>query len=185
MEMMLNQVRLSFPELFVPTTVQGMGKPKYRAVFLVPADSPLKKKIDAAVKAVAVEKWGAKANAVLANVINDPKSCCWQDGAKKEYDGYQGQWALSASKEQAKGRPLVLDADKTPLTESDGRPYAGCYVNAKVGFWCQDNQFGKGVRCELLGVQFAKDGDAFTAGGTADVDEFDVVSEGSDAADLV
>jgi hypothetical protein len=30
-----------------------------------------------------------------------------------------------------------------------------------IRVWPQDNSFGRGVRCELMGVQFAKDGDAF------------------------
>jgi hypothetical protein len=39
--------------------------------------------------------------------------------------------------------------------------YGGCYVNAAVSPWVQDNQFGRAVRCNLIAVQFAKDGDSF------------------------
>ena len=41
-----------------------------------------------------------------------------------------------------------MDRDRSPLTEKDSKPYAGCYVNAKLQLWTQDNQHGKGIRCE-------------------------------------
>jgi hypothetical protein len=72
-----------------------------------------------------------------------------------------------------KVRPLVLDRDKSPLTQSDGRPYAGCYVNGSIELWCQDNAYGKRINATLRGVQFYKDGEAFAGGGSATADEFD------------
>ena len=71
-----------------------------------------------------------------------------------------------------------------PLTAADGRPYAGCYVIANVELWAQDNNYGKRINASLRGVQFLRDGDAFSGGGAASEDEFDEV-EGSDAGDLV
>jgi hypothetical protein len=44
--------------------------------------------------------------------------------------------------------------------------YGGCYVNAAVKPWLQDNKFGKGVRCDLVAVQFFADGPAFGGGET-------------------
>lgn len=188
-ELKLTNVRLSFPELFEATQVQGQGPKKYRAVFLVPEDSPLKKQVDSVIREIAREKWGerwkSKFDANLAAILGDPKGCCWQDGARKEYQGYEGQWALSTGRDESKGRPLVIDANRAPLTPQDGKPYAGCYVNAKVQLWVQENQHGKGIRCELQGVQFVRHGDAFTAGGRATVEDFEDVDEGADAADLV
>jgi hypothetical protein len=71
----------------------------------------------------------------------------------------------------------VIDRDKTPLTSADGRPYAGCFVNASVELWAQDNNFGKRINASLRGVQFFKDGDAFSGGGAASDDEFDSVED--------
>ena len=70
-------------------------------------------------------------------------------------------------------RPMVIGTDRAPLTEDDGKPYAGCYVNAIVELWGQDNQFGKRVNANLLAVQFVKDGTPFGNGVTASVDDFD------------
>ena len=112
-----------------------------------------------------------------------PKVCYWS-GDTKEYDGYAGQMALTAKRQESKGRPLVIDKDKSPLTEADGKPYAGCYVNASVEIWAQENKYGKTLRCELLGLQFAADGDAFSAGSVADEADFDDLSDSGDADDL-
>jgi hypothetical protein len=78
----------------------------------------------------------------------------------------------------------VLDRDKTPLVQADGRPYSGCYVNASVEFYAYDNN-GKGIAATLKGVQFFKDGDAFTGGGVASPDDFDDLStEGEETHDF-
>ena len=69
--------------------------------------------------------------------------------------------------------------------EPSGRPYAGCYVNAVLEFWAQDNKFGKRVNATLMGVQFFRDGDAFSGGGAASDDDFDDVTSGADAGGFV
>jgi len=67
-----------------------------------------------------------------------------------------------------------LNKDKSPVVEADGVIYSGCYVNAIIDLWAQDNQFGKRINATLLGVQFAYDGDAFASGGSGvSVDDFD------------
>jgi hypothetical protein len=180
--MKLTDVRLSFPTLFTAETVNGQGEPKYGAQFLVPAGSPLRKQIDEEITRVAVAKWGAKAAAILKANEGIPQKHCFTDGAKRTYDGYEGMWALSAGRPEKKGPPLRYDRQKNLLDTDTGVLYAGCYVNASVSFWCQDNQHGKAVRCELLGVQFFRDGDSFGGGSRPNPDDFDDISEGADAA---
>ena len=75
----------------------------------------------------------------------------------------------------------MIDVNKSPLTEQHGKPYSGCYVNAFVEFWTQDNNYGKRVNATLLGVQFYRDGESFSGGGVADTDDFDDLT----AEDLV
>jgi hypothetical protein len=41
-----------------------------------------------------------------------------------------------------------------------------------VDIWAQENKFGKGVRAQLLGVQFVKDGEAFRKTSKASEDDF-------------
>lgn len=183
MKVKLQNVRLSFPDLFTAVQFQGTGPFNYRASFLFAPDSQAKKDLDAAIKAVAAEKWGKKADAILAGILPNPQKCCLVDGNTKEYDGYEDMFALSASKKQESGRPLIIDRDKTPLGVADGKPYAGCYVNATVEIWAQDNDFGKAMRAELTAVQFAKDGDAFAGGAQGSEEDFDDLSADAETDD--
>jgi len=67
------------------------------------------------------------------------------------------------------------------LTENDNRIYAGCYVNAIVVLWAQNNNYGKRINANLLGVQFVADGSPFGDGGTsAGVDDFDAFGDNGD-----
>lgn len=174
MKIKLNNVRLAFPELFEPTQVSGQGAFKYRGNFLIPKSrTDLIEEIKAGIKHVIGEKWGNKdIDKIYNSICNNPNRFCLRDGDSKEYDGYAGNLYLSASN---KSRPLVIDRNTSPLTAQDGRPYSGCYVNATVEFYGYDNN-GKGVSASLRGVQFSRDGDAFTGGGVASVEEFDDLS---------
>ena len=169
MEIKLKNVRLSFPDLFVARPFKAGDPPKFKATFLVPKDSPLVKEIEAAILAVAKEKWPKDHAKVLASVRGNANRFCFQDGDTKTYDGYEGMMAFSAIN---KARPTVIDRDREPLTEGDGKPYAGCYVNAIVDIFAYDDS-GNGISASLGGVQFVKDGEAFAGGRPASADAFD------------
>jgi len=183
MRIQLKNVRAAFLNaLFEAKTVNGEGKPAFSATFLLSPDDPQVKTINAAIESVAKEKWGAKAEAILKQMRAQDKLCLHDGDLKATYEGFPGMLYVSS---RSNTRPLVIDTDKSPLTESDGRPYSGCYVNASLELWAQDNNYGKRVNAQLRGVQFYKDGDAFAGGGAASEDEFDDVSEGATADDLV
>lgn len=183
MKIQLKNVRAAFLNaLFEAKTVNGEGKPAFSATFLLDPADPQVKTIEAAIEAVAKEKWGAKAEAILKQMRAQDKLCLHDGDLKANYDGFPGNLYVSS---RSNTRPLVIDADKSPLAESDGRPYSGCYVNASLELWAQDNNYGKRVNAQLRGVQFFKDGDAFAGGGAASEDEFDDVTEGATADDLV
>jgi len=170
MKIKLNNVRLSFPQLFEATTVNGEGKPAFSAAFLINPKDPQVAAINAAIDAVAKEKWGAKAEANLKAMRAADKVCLHSGDLKSNYDGFEGNLYISSRNPM---RPLVIDVNKSPLTEQDGKPYAGCFVNASIELWAQDNNYGKRVNATLMGVQFYKDGESFTGGGVADTDDFD------------
>jgi hypothetical protein len=44
--------------------------------------------------------------------------------------------------------------------------YGGCRVNAAIKPWLQDNKHGRGIRCDLIAVQFAADDTPFGEGAT-------------------
>lgn len=177
MIIMITNARLTFPDIWKPTAFEQGQELKYKAGFLVPkANTKLMKDIEAGILHVAREAWKDKAAAELKNIRNVPNKFFLLDGDSKSYDGYADAWCINASN---KKRPTIKDRDNSPLTEADGRPYAGCYVNASVEIWAQDNKWGKAIRASLRGIQFVKDGDAFTAGTVAKDDEFEDLGAGA------
>lgn len=184
MKVKLENVRLAFPNLFTPKAV-GDGEPSYSAAFPVAPGSANAKALAAAVEAVAKEKWGAKATGVLTELKSKGRVGYKEAPLSKEgevYDGFEDMHSLNTS---SKTRPLVIDGQKNPLTAADGKPYAGCYVNAQVEVWAQDNSYGKRINAQLKGVQFLRDGDAFGGGAPASTDDFESIEDGADAAALV
>lgn len=182
MKIKLTNVRLAFPALFEAQTVNGEGKPAFSASFLIDPKDPQVKTINAAIEQVAKDKWGAKADAMLKTMRATDKTALHDGDTKAQYSGFEGMLYISS---RSATRPLVIDCDKTPLVEADGKPYAGCYVNASVELWAQDNNYGKRINASLAGVQFFKDGDAFAGGGAAREDEFDDITAGANADSLV
>jgi hypothetical protein len=160
----LNNVRLSFASLFKKATFGG-EETKFEGTFLIDKDDQADTiaEINTAIAAMLKEK-----KAKLS-----PDRICLKDGDEIDYDGYAGHMSIKASNAK---RPIVIDRDKSPLVEDDGKPYSGCYVNAIVELWFQDNTWGKRVNANLLAVQFVRDGEPFGDGGAgASADDFDVV----------
>lgn len=180
MKVKLNNVRLAFPQLFEAKTVNGEGKAAYSASFLLAPDHPAVAELKKAMMDVAKEKWGEKWEEVVKSLKASDKLALHDGDAKSQYQGFAGNLYISARNEQ---KPTVIDANKSPLTASDGRPYGGCYVNALVDVWAQSNNYGKRINASLMGVQFAGDGDRFSGAGVADVDDFEAVAGASSATE--
>lgn len=162
MKIFLKKVRGSYMNLFEARSYEG-SEPRYSASYIMPPDHPSVAEIKNAITVVAKDKWGAKADAILKQLTAAGKTCL-RDGDTKGGDGYEGNLFVSAS---SKKRPQVVDKDgKTPLTNDDGKPYSGCYVNAYIEIWAMDNQFGKRICASLGAVQFHGDGEAFGSGGS-------------------
>lgn len=149
----LTNVRLTFADIFKAKAVND-GEPRFSANFLLD-----KKKDTAQIKKIGDEVRRLEASTFKGKKLPADKVCL-RDGDEKEYDGYAGMLFLSAAN---KRRPTVVDRDKSPLSAEDGKPYSGCYVNAVVRLWAQDNQFGKRINASLEVVQFLKDGEPFGA----------------------
>lgn len=176
MEIILLDVRLSFPDLWEPRQFKGQGKARYAASFLIEPGSENDKKIRAAIEAAAKEKWADKAEAHIKRYWFQDGKCCYQEGDKKEYDGYEGMLVLSAYRNGDQLPPKVIDRAKRPLSADLGLPYPGCYVNAKVDIWCQTGDY-PGIRASLNVVQFVRDGEPFSGSVPSD-DDMPALDEG-------
>lgn len=184
MEIIIKNVRLSYPELFHAKEYKaGDGKPRWSAAFIVAPGSDNDKFIRNAIDAEAKAAWGDKAAVMLKAMTGQSNKFCYLDGNTKANEEYQGQMVLSTHRSTKLSRPLIIDKDKSPLTADDAKPYAGSYVNAKVEIYCQKGE-NAGVRASFSVIQFAADGDAF-ASRTVTADDFDDITAGADAESLV
>ena len=174
--MFIKQARLSFPSLFVATSFKPDQKKKFSGTLILSADDPQVEEIKKEMKRVAKEKWQDKAESVYRTLQAQDRLALHDGVTKENYDGFgEGTVFLNASTDK---RPGVFDKDRTPLTEEDGRIYAGCYVNAKVEIWAQDNQWGRRINVQLSGIQFAGDGEPFGGGAApATADDFPALEE--------
>ena len=176
----ITNARLSFPRLPEPqkTVSPETGKERisYNCELILAPNDPCFAQFMAKVQEMAVARWKEHAVQVLTMVNADRKLRCYGNGAEKvnkktfqPYDGYAGCVYITAGRETP---PQVIQADGKPIDPSNTMAYqqltrgmyGGCYVNAAVKPWLQENKFGRGVRCDLVAIQFTRDGEPFGEG---------------------
>lgn len=174
----LSNVRLSFPHLAEPQKQQGENGERisYNCEFILPPSDPGFAKFWEVVNKMALEKWGADAAKILQMVQTDRKKRCYGAGEEKvnqktfqPYDGYAGHVFITAGRNtmpQIIGPDgQAIPAENTMACQAIARKmYGGCYVNAAIKPWLQENKHGRGVRCDLVAVQFFADGTPFGEG---------------------
>ena len=179
MEIKLTNVRICYAQnLFTPSAFEE-GKPKkYGAQFVIPKNDKQVQAIQKAIMEVAKVKWQDKADGVIKS-INGTDFLCLRDGDKKpDRDEVQDCFYVDAKN---KVQPLLVDNNKTRILTDNGRIYSGCYVNAKIDIYAYELNSKKMICAELMGVQFAKDGDAFAgAAKIAKEDDFDDIADTGD-----
>lgn len=204
--LLLSNIRFSYlycfaPFLAKPSPQQPNPKPTYTAHGLFDAKHPDVPKLVSTIDAVAKACWGEKPTEytdeatgqravlpayklMLASIRAQDKLCLHRgDVSKMGAAEYAGLLYVSSSRDASKGRITILDRDRSPLTQADGRPYSGCYGNMMIDIWAQNNSWGKRINATLTGVQFTRDGEAFGGGAAAaSPDEFPVEAQQADAA---
>ena len=171
-KVLIPNARLSFPSLFKKAVFEGK-ETKYEATLLFPKTD--KKTYKALMDAIEECKTENKLKVSAANIfVKDGDEVA----EEKDYPDYVGMWCVKASNNT---RPTLINKDKSQLAEDDEVLYSGCYVNAIVQPWSQNNAFGKKVNANLLGVQFAKNGTPLgSSGSTADADDFEDIEDDED-----
>ena len=176
----LQQVRLSFPQIWKPKSFEEGRDAQFQATFLLdPSDSEHAKsikEIKRAAKKVLVEAFGevpAGFKRCFGLADKHPK--------KKEYDGYKGMFYISCGNTN---RPTLVDRKRRDLEESDGVLYAGCFVNSNITLWTFDHpKGGQGLAANLRIIQFYNDGEAFgnaPAKADEELDDVDIEDSGAD-----
>jgi hypothetical protein len=176
----LSNVRLSFPHISEPqkqiNEVTGATRISYNCEFIMPQDHAGFAQFMQRYGAMALDKWKEHANTVMSMINGDRKTRCYGRGEEKvnkktftPYDGYAGHVFITAGRDTP---PQVIQADGQPVDPANTMAYqalaramyGGCRVNAAVKPWLQDNKHGRGVRCDLVAIQFAGDDKAFGEG---------------------
>ncbi|MEI6282946.1 MAG: ssDNA-binding protein [Alphaproteobacteria bacterium] len=180
-KLLIKNVRLAFPALFQPQAF-GDGEPAYSAKFIIDPKSPEAGLVRDALTVAATEKWGAKAEAVLKSLKADKKVCFveapYLNKNGDAYDGFEDKFYLSSRNSDLK--PSTFSASGQPVSAEDGVIYSGCFVDASVEIYAQDNKWGRRINCSLRGVRFANPGNSFGGGTVASASEFGPVSDFED-----
>jgi hypothetical protein len=188
----LLSVRLSFASLFEPNRQKnedGTERETWKSNFLIGKDDaknmqavymgkrmPILAALKAASNAAKTKKWGDEKKWPKLK----PEKLFLRDGDLEDWDGYAGNFYVSANAPLDKKPGVVTNrkdaSNRWIEAEPGGRgaPYSGCYVNAVIRVWAQDNEHGKRVNSELKTVQFVKDGESF---GAAPVDPNEMFSD--------
>ena len=176
----LSNVRLSFPHLAEPqknvNAETGKERISYNCEFIMPQDHAGFTQFMQRFAALAAEKWKDHAQQVMQMIQSDRRLRCYGRGEEKvnkktfqPYDGYANNVYITAGRDS---QPQIIQADGTPIDPNNSmayqqltrKMYGGCRVNAAVKPWLQENSYGRGVRCDLVAVQFAADDQPFGEG---------------------
>lgn len=164
MKLRIDKAKLAFPVLATPKADKN-GNLKFSAAFLLSKDHAGVPAIVAAMKKVAAEKWGDKAEAQYNGLKLQDKLALHDGDIKAKYQGYAGNLYINANRSADRDGPPTLFLQDGQTVGQGKDFYSGCVVNAVVDIWAQDNVHGQRINASLVGVQFFADGDR-TGGGT-------------------
>ncbi len=171
------EVRFSYANVFVPTSMEG-NDPKYGVALLIPkTDTETVKFIQQAIQAAAEEgkaKLGGKIPAKLKTTFRDG------DEEKPDDEAYAGHYFLNCS---SKTKPGVVKKGSAGLVEitDETEFYSGCYGKAVVNFYAYNSNGNKGVSAGLNNLLKTRDGEAFAGKARAEDDFADEFEEDEDS----
>lgn len=173
--------RSAFVKVNQPERFQGTGKPRYSASIIMEPDSKGVAKIKKAMKAAAADKWGEKkADSMVNGLFKSNKVALIDGDTKPDVQGFPGNMVIQAHAQENNPPTLVqsVDGENVKLDNATQNViYSGCYVNAIIEIWAQDNQWGKRLNASLAGLQFVAHGEPFSGGRPASSDDFDVIED--------
>lgn len=156
----VQNVRLSYVNVFKPYSNSPEQAPKYSATILLPkSDLVSKQSLDAAIQAATQkglnEKWNGVMPPVVANPIHDG------DGVKQDGtpfgDECKGCWVFTASS-IADRQPQIVDRNVQPILDQS-QIYSGVYANVAINVFPYVHTGKKGVGFGLTHIQKVRDGE--------------------------
>jgi len=170
----IRNARLSFPNVLVPKSVEK-GPPKYSCNFLLTPDAPEWSEIGQILQELATERWKEHAPAAINMINQDKWMRCYGIGSEKTsrqtgevYEGYTGNVVWIGGSNNAKPTLYGTDGKELPPTANANTMFVGGnYCDGVISLWLQDNEYGRGVRSNLVAVQYLREGEHF---GSEEVD---------------
>ncbi len=167
----IKDARLGFPQLLVAKAVQG-GSPKFSCNFILAPTAVEWGEMGVILNELMAEKWKDRATGIKGMIAQDRKLRCYGQGSEKiniktgvVYDGFPGMVFISAAND-VQPKLYGENAVELPPTANANQLFVGGnYVSGVVSFWLQENEWGCGVRANLDGVQYLREGEKFGATG--------------------
>ena len=154
-DIILKRVRFSYLHVFEPSAFKAGDKKSYSGTFILD-----KKEHAEAIKELQGIITAKQKEAFDKRIPAD--KLCLRDGDLTGKDEYEGKYILVA-REREDSPPALLDRDgRTEVKKSDDKIYSGAIGNVMFRLWTQDNDYGKRVNANLLGLQFVEHGEKFS-----------------------
>lgn len=196
-EVVLKNVRLSYPHLDEAEASVANGPKKYSASLIIDPSTKegaeVLKDASAAFSAAcrAEKKWPEDKLKKIVEAIDDDRKALRDGNTITNDEGdtpaeYVDKWVVKATRPEKQKRPLILDKRKNEIEPGDDQyPYAGCNVDAIVRFYTMTDKEkgGNGVFCGLEAVRFRSDNDAFGNNRKVDTSKFDDFDDEDDDSD--
>lgn len=144
----IKYARCIYPSLFRTEVFKGEDTQKYSITLILDKEKDaavieeIQAEIDRRVKDLKVKKLGAD-------------KICLKDGDESGIAEYEGCYTIKATR---KKKPKVFDSEGDE-TDDEDLIYGGCFVNAIIDLWTQNNSWGKRVNANIYGVKFVDDGE--------------------------
>lgn len=173
----IDNVRASYPHLDKAWAKNDKDKKKYSITGLAPKETH-----EEAKKLLVEEINKLLTSSKIGKLASEHKFV--RNGDDSGKDENEGHWIIKASENEGR-RPTVRD-QKGRLVEIEDIAeliYPGCFVNILLRPWAQNNEHGKKINANLIGVQFAKKGERFGEAPIDDEDAWDEVESDDDDLD--
>jgi hypothetical protein len=178
-KIMVREVRCTYPKLFTPEEYKG--KTKYSIGLIIPKDSDNFKRITEAIQQAVANQFGEKD---VAKKLKSFKIAGVTKMPVKPFGDDDDTVIITPKLDAAKGKPTVLNRNKTPINPEAGIPFGGCWVNCSLDVFCH-NKEGGGIAFYLNGVQFVKEDAHLDAGASHAncADDFDALEDTGDESE--
>lgn len=177
-DVILKNVRISYPHLFTPAKFDANSTPRYSATFLIDKSDPkyaetmkiIRDACEVEMKAVFKDEW----KETLESFLTNPNKTFLLDGDRGvKSNKVPGHTLVKAHRREADSAPTVVDKFKKPIvSESEGKIRPGYYVNTKLGIWAQKGTY-PGIRCSLVSVQAWEEGPTLAGAPVGSPDDFE------------